>query len=170
MKKSELVIGNEYYVCPSQDWQTSSWDVKRVRITNTEHGKWRRDKIGGGYVKTTLSTGRTGIVVEELHKQTGAVIGTTVVSLASIRGEWETTSKNIEERRAENRKARLKVKQATEVLQLETGRAVAIAKQMGVPGIKSDVYGRKIEVHPAVMQAMLLKLESIGWQCTEVSA
>lgn len=163
MKKSELKVGTEYYVCPSQDWLSTEWDVKRVRITNTEHGKWKWDGINREYRSTTYSTGRSGIVVEELHKETGLVIGQTVVTLASIRGEWEPTAKEVEERRVAKRQHQKDADTKNKILIQEAGKAVAMAQQMGITGVKTDAYGRKVEVHPAIMQAMLLKLESIGW-------
>lgn len=163
MKKSELVIGKDYYVQSSNEWQTTSWGVLRVRIIDTVHGKWRWNGNTEKYEQTTYNTGRTGIVVERINVNTGKVEGYGVATLASIRGEWEPTVREVAARRALDKSHADAVDAKNLVLREEAGKAVAMAKQMGITGVKTDVYGRTVEVHPAVMQAMLLKLDSIGW-------
>lgn len=164
MKKSELVVGKEYYVQPSTaSWTTANWDVKRVRVVNTDFGKWRWDRVTAKYVKTSYSTGRTGIVVERLHPETGLVTGTEVVTLTSIRGEWEPIKKQVADRCAGVNAAMAARMQKRELAKQATGKAVALVQQLGMPGIKADIYGTKIEIDPDVLVAMLSALDAQGW-------
>lgn len=163
MKKSDLVIGTEYFVNSRHTWDESPWGATRVRLVGTETAKWQFHAGKGEWTKTTRSFTPTGVQVEILHTDSGKVVGYGVVTLTSIRGEWAPTMAKVTERAELRRKHAQEAQERQLAMQLKTGQAVALATQMGVQGVKSDVYGRKVEVTPETMIMLLTTLDILGW-------
>ena len=163
MKKSEIEIGVLYFVNNHNDWANSPWGQKRMRVLDTTIQKWKK-LPDGTWGKTNQSFGgyTSGVLAEQLD-ELGKVVWTGAITLTSIRGEWEPTSKAFEERLATARAVEREVKQKQLLLQLAVGTAVAKAQQMGIPGVQTGVSGRKIEIDPKVFAAMLAHLDREAW-------
>lgn len=167
MKKKDLVIGKEYLSSSRQDWHVSTWDTHRVRIVDLEVKKWRwqNGKLVSGY-GTFASTGLRAV---KLNTATGAVEGEMVVTLASLRGEWEPTIAAVKAA-AENRKKLAAEQQAKEnERKNRLGIVLAKARQwLGIsefnPLIKEN-YSNKatVVVDVDLFDAMVTELEKQGW-------
>lgn len=165
MKAKDLVIGNEYYSNGRQEWDTSTWDSKRVRVLETVVKDWH-------FQNGKLKEGRTyswgnhkGIRVMELDKETGADLKEDVVTLASVRGEWKPTNEKVQATIAARTAARLAQDAAHKAASDYAGVAVTFAmKALGIAfnQIRRGTTNR-IEVDPHVFMEMAKELEKQGW-------
>lgn len=169
MKKKDLVIGKEYLSSSRQDWQVSTWDTHRVRITDLEVKKWRWQAGKLEVAPSWMSTGRTGLRAVKLNTVTGEVESEMVVTLASLRGEWEPTIVAVKAA-AENRKKIADEKYAKDKERKNRlGVVLAKARQwLGIsefnPLIKEN-YSNKatVVVDVDLFDAMVTELEKQGW-------
>lgn len=170
MKKSELVVGKEYLSNGRQDWNTSTYDATRVRITNLEIGSWKWSN--GTLLSSSLSTAMKGLRVEVLDKKTGEVKGEGVVTLASLRGEWEPTFAAVQKRYDDRIKFQNDSAARHQAARDRVG--ILMAKVKSFLGLTSDyetmrhvqdVYKEeKVMISVAFLDAMITELDKQGWK------
>ena len=156
MKASEIELGKVYFSCTSQDWQFASWGVKKVRITKADHAYWTRDRVTKEYVQSSKGfRSARGIVVEVLHESTGAVVETTVVPLASIKGLWDVVAPVVVSNRAARQKAEAEAAAYRSAAYDAAWKNRQRAQELGLKGVTTN--GTKNEVSPETL-AMLLDM------------
>jgi 5-hydroxyisourate hydrolase-like protein (transthyretin family) len=169
MKKSDLVVGKEYLSNGRQDWNTSVYDATRVQVLSLETGSWKWQN--GKLIVSHMSSAMKGLRVRVLDKKTGEEKGETVVTLASLRGEWEPTYAKIQK----NHDDRVKLQQESNARRQNARDKVAIlmAKVKSFLGLTSDyetmrhvqdAYKEdKVMISVAFLDAMITELDKQGW-------
>lgn len=169
MKKSELVVGREYLSNGRHDWNTSVYDVARIRIVDLTVGRWSWKN--GRLIASNFSSAMTGLRVEALDKKTGEVKGETVVTLASIRGEWEPTFAKIQE--TYDARIKLQNESADRHQKARDRVGIVMAKVKSFLGLTSDYEtsklvrddykARTVVVDIDFLDAMITELDKQGW-------
>lgn len=163
MKKKDLVVGTEYYSQSHKDWEFTSWGVRRVRVLDTNVQKWKWDHVAKRYLTTTYSSGKTGLLVMELDV-TGKEQGQTVVTLASLRGEWEPTWKKVQANREQRDAFQKKHDQEVLTLRHRVQKVVAYGLQVFGKGVRSNAYDSQIIVDVELFAAMTKALDEMNWK------
>jgi hypothetical protein len=170
MKKKDLVVGKEYLSNGRQDWNTSIYNADRVKIVSLETGSWKWQN--GILVPTTLSSSMKGLRVRVLDKKTGEEKGEAVVTLASLRGEWEPTFAAIQK----NHNDRIQAQEAAYARRNAARDKVGIlmAKVKSFLGLTSDyetskyvadIYKEnKVMISADFLDAMITELDKQGWK------
>lgn len=170
MKLKDLVVGTEYLSNGRQDWNTSTYDATRVKIVDLVVGswKWKDGQLvdGRGY-----STSMKGLRVQVLDKTTGAIKGEGVVTLASLRGEWETTFAKVEQHHNDRIKFQNDSAARRQAARDRVG--IVMAKVKSFLGLTSDyetsrlvqdVYKEeKVLISVEFLDAMIKELDKQGW-------
>lgn len=165
MKSSEIKVGMELLQARGNDWDDKPWNCSRVKVLNTKVAHWYRNSKTGnqwqdnGYKSDYSGWGGTsrrttyGVIVQLLDKETGAVQGEKIVTLASLRGEWEPTWKAVKERREKAEKLRLDTAAAHKKRTQEADSAAKWAKVLGLEGVYAS--GTEVKVPVAVLNKLL---------------
>lgn len=169
MKASELKWGTDYLVNRTRDWQASDYvgvgygQTQRVRLHTAEVATWMwngRDSFERTYKGS--SRGTYGVLAYVLDPATGERAGDrlTIVSLASIRGEWEILWPQVQEAARKARGERQAARDAREVLADRTRLAsTRILAELGL-GSGVAVYGHdRALVHVDVLEMIADALE-----------
>lgn len=165
MKQKDLVVGMEYFSNANRSWEDSSWGARRVRIVDTGVKRWHKkadDTWGNSSNRFTTH----GVLVEELHTETGDVLRTGAVSLGSIRGLWGPVNTMLTERFAERAASAKAQCERQKAQQDKVGTVVAFMKQaFGLKtGVRGDSYDQKIIIDADLLMAMAAELEKQGWK------
>lgn len=166
MKAKDLVIGKEYLSNATQSWVTDSFHgfrgTHRVRLLDTKVGTW--NIRNGEFMQVSSYRAMRGLRAETLDPTTGEVTGKEIVTLASIRGEWEPTWKLVQENIAIQRKLREQEAAARDALNNRFGAVFHITEKLGLKRFQ-HVNSRynNVEVDLDVFHAMAEELEKQGW-------
>lgn len=170
MKLKDLVVGTEYLSNGRQNWNTSVYDSTRVKITDLVVGRWKWKD--GKLVASSFSTAMSGLRVQVLDKKTGEVKGEGVVTLASLRGEWATTSAKVEKTHSD-RVAALNAAEAHRhaardrvgIVMAKVKSFLGLTSDHEVYGLVQDVYKTdKVMVNVEFLNAMITELDKQGWK------
>lgn len=169
MKASELKWGTDYLVNRTRNWHDSDYvgagygQTQRVRLHTTEVATWMwngRNSFERTYKGS--SRGTYGVLAYVLDPATGERAGDrlTIVSLASIRGEWEILWPQVQEAARKAREERQAARDARYALADRTRRAVPrVLAELGMTSGVA-VYGHdRALVHVDVLEIIADALE-----------
>jgi 5-hydroxyisourate hydrolase-like protein (transthyretin family) len=169
MKKSDLVVGKEYLSNGRQNWITSIYDATRVQVLSLEAGSWKWQN--GHLVASTMSSAMKGLRVRVLDKKTGEEKGETVVTLASLRGEWEPTFAKVQQNHDDRIQAqenatarRTAARDRVGILMAKVKSFLGYTSDYETSKCVTDVYKEdKVMISVDFLDAMITELDKQGW-------
>lgn len=147
MKRSDLIVGEAYYLARSNDWLNSGGGSRAVVV---DAGCWERRRWGS---REPFEVSKGAGVLVEVHVDNGTVYRD-VVPTGHLRGLWEPTAAMVDDNRRQRREEQRQESDRRASLRAETAQVIERARQMGY--IVQSVFGE-----PATVQMSAQTLADI---------